>query len=176
MWTIRRRLACVARRVGQSKGFRSVLAVIGVFLVMTGLCSTLLQANETQYPNIVVILADDLGCGDVSSYNPDRGKIPTPNIDRLAKEGMRFTDGHSSSGVCSPSRYTLLTGRYHWRTRLQAGIVGVFDEPLIAADRMTIGKLAQARGYQTACIGKWHLGWDWPIPEEEMKYFRLPRQ
>ncbi|MGQ9504627.1 MAG: sulfatase family protein [Thermogutta sp.] len=134
------------------------------------------RANEATYPNIVIILADDLGYGDVSSYNPDRGKITTPNIDRLAKEGMRFTDAHSSSGVCSPSRYTLLTGRYHWRTRLQSGIVGVFGEPLIAPERMTIGTLAQARGYQTACIGKWHLGWDWPIPGEEMKHFRLDRK
>ena len=78
--------------------------------------------------NIVVILADDLGYGDVQCYNPQRGKIPTPNMDRLAAQGMRFTDGHSSSGVCSPSRYTLLTGRYHWRTRLQSGIVGVFGQ------------------------------------------------
>lgn len=114
-------------------------------------------------PNILVILADDLGYGDVRCYNPERGKIPTPNIDRLAAQGMRFMDGHSSSGVCSPSRYALLTGRYHWRSRLQAGIVGVFGEPLIAPERMTIGTLAKRQGYRTACIGKWHLGWDWPI-------------
>ena len=81
--------------------------------------------------NIVVIYADDLGYGDVQCYNPKRGKIPTPNIDRLAAAGMRFTDAHSSSGVCSPSRYTLLTGRYHWRTRLQAGIVGLWGSPVI---------------------------------------------
>ena len=97
-------------------------------------------------PNILVILADDLGYGDVQCYNPERGKIPTPNIDRLASQGIRFTDGHSSSGVCSPSRYTLLTGRYHWRTKLQSGIVGVFGEPLIAPDRMTIGTLAKQQG------------------------------
>jgi arylsulfatase A-like enzyme len=80
---------------------------------------------------------------------------------------MRFTDGHSSSGVCSPSRYTLLTGRYHWRTKLQHGIVGVFGDPLIAPDRMTIATLAKQQGYRTACIGKWHLGWDWPITNEQ---------
>jgi arylsulfatase A-like enzyme len=114
-------------------------------------------------PNVVVICADDLGYGDVRCYNPDRGRIPTPHIDRLAAEGMRFTDGHASSGVCSPSRYTLLTGRYHWRSRLQAGIVGVWEEPLIPADRATIATLAKQRGYQTACIGKWHLGWNWPL-------------
>lgn len=118
-------------------------------------------------PNILVILADDLGYGDVRCYNPERGKIPTPHIDRLAAQGIRFTDGHSSSGVCSPSRYALLTGRYHWRSRLQAGIVGVFGEPLIAPDRTSIGGLAKQQGYRTACIGKWHLGWDWPITSEQ---------
>ena len=76
-------------------------------------------------PNIVVIYADDLGYGDIQCYNPQRGKIPTPHVDNLASEGMRFIDAHSSSGVCSPSRYTILTGRYHWRSRLQSGIVGL---------------------------------------------------
>ena len=104
-------------------------------------------------PNIVIIYADDLGYGDVSCYNPTRGKIPTPHIDRLASQGMRFTDGHSSSGVCSPSRYTILTGRYHWRTRLQSGIVGTFGTPLIAPDRVTIAGMLKQNGYQTACIG-----------------------
>jgi arylsulfatase A len=126
------------------------------------------QATATSIkPNILVILADDLGYGDVHCYNPERGRIPTPNIDKLASQGMRFTDGHSSSSVCSPSRYTLLTGRYHWRTRLQRGIVGEYGEPLIAPDRMTIGTLAKQQGYRTACIGKWHLGWDWSITKEQ---------
>ncbi len=124
-------------------------------------------AAATDKPNILVIYADDLGYGDVQCNNPERGKIPTPHIDKLASQGMRFTDGHSSSGVCSPSRYTLLTGRYHWRTRLQRSIVGVFGEPLIAPDRMTIGTLAKQQGYRTACIGKWHLGMDWPITKEQ---------
>ena len=123
--------------------------------------------GEFSHPNILVILADDLGYGDLHCYNPGRGKIQTLNLDRLASQGMRFTDGHSSSGVCSPSRYTLLTGRYHWRTKLQSGIVGVFGDPLIAADRMTIGTLAKQQGYRTACIGKWHLGWDWPVTKEQ---------
>lgn len=108
-------------------------------------------------------------------YNPERGKIPTPNIDRLASGGMRFTDAHSSSAVCSPSRYTLLTGRYHWRTRLQKGIVGLWGAPVITEDRVTIGKLAQGAGYATACIGKWHLGWDWPIPPGERSLFAPPK-
>lgn len=123
-------------------------------------------------PNILVLYADDLGYGDVNCYNPDRGKIPTPHIDSIAKGGMRFTDAHSSSGVCSPSRYTILTGRYHWRSRLQRGIVSLWGNPLITPDRMTIASLAKANGYQTACIGKWHLGWDWPIPGDQMKWFQ----
>ncbi len=128
-------------------------------------------ASEPRKPNVVVILADDLGYGDVQCNNPQRGKIPTPHIDRLASQGMRFTDAHSSSGVCSPSRYALLTGRYHWRTSLQTGIVGVWGKPLIAPGRMTIGSLAQSEGYRTACIGKWHLGRDWPISDEHRPYF-----
>lgn len=130
------------------------------------------QAKGVDGPNFVIIYADDLGYGDVQCYNPERGKIPTPNIDRLAGEGMRFTDAHSSSGVCSPSRYTLLTGRYHWRSRLQSGIVGLWGAPLIDEDRLTIGGLAKQHGYRTACIGKWHLGWEWPIPADQAKLFK----
>jgi arylsulfatase A len=128
-------------------------------------------------PNVVIILADDLGYGDVRVNNPDRSRLATPHLDGLAAAGMRFTDGHSSSGVCSPSRYALLTGRYHWRTRLQNGIVGQWEAPLIAPDRLTIGRLAQQAGYRTAAIGKWHLGWDWPItPEERPAFGRITRQ
>ena len=126
-------------------------------------------------PNIVVIYADDLGYGDVSCYNSVRGKIPTPHIDRLATEGMRFTDGHSSSGVCSPSRYTLLTGRCHWRTRLQSGIVGLWGAPLIDPDRLTVAGLLKQQNYRTACVGKWHLGWNWPIDSQHGPFFRAPR-
>ena len=92
-------------------------------------------------------------------------------MDRLASEGMRFTDGHSSSGVCSPSRYAMLTGRYHWRSRLQQGIVPVWGAPLIAPDRLTVAGLAREYGYRTGCIGKWHLGRDWPITEQQRQYF-----
>ena len=126
-------------------------------------------------PNILVIYADDLGYGDIQCYNPKRGKIPTPHIDKLASQGMQFTDAHSSSGVCSPSRYTILTGRYHWRSRLQRGIVRLWEAPLITPDRLTIGGLAKKHDYRTACIGKWHLGWNWPIPKEKMKYFNSKR-
>ncbi|MBM3854623.1 MAG: hypothetical protein FJ399_15980, partial [Verrucomicrobia bacterium] len=145
---------------------------VAVILASHFLALPAVPAAPAQRPNVVVILADDLGYGDVQCYNPQRGKIPTPHLDRLAAQGMRFTDGHSSSGVCSPSRYTLLTGRYHWRTRLQTGIVGVFGEPLIAPDRLTIGSLAKQHGYRTAAIGKWHLGWDWPIPADHAASFR----
>jgi len=130
------------------------------------------RESPKEMPNLLVIYADDLGYGDVHCYNPERGKIPTPHIDRLASQGMRFTDGHSSSGVCSPSRYTILTGRYHWRSKLQRGIVRLWGEPLIASDRMTIGTLAKQQGYRTACIGKWHLGWDWPIPKDRASIFQ----
>jgi len=134
-----------------------------------------ISAGAVEKPNFIIILADDLGYGDVHSYNPQSGRIPTPNIDRLATKGMQFTDAHSSSAVCSPSRYTLLTGRYHWRTVLQSGIVKVFGEPLIKENRMTIGMLAKNHGYHTAAIGKWHLGWNWPIPEGK-KFLFTPEQ
>lgn len=143
------------------------LCALAVTLLFSGLAF-----SAPQTPNVVVILADDLGYGDVGCYNPERGEIPTPHLDAFAKEGIRFTDAHSSSGVCSPTRYSLLTGRYHWRTRLQRGIVGVWGAPLIAPERMTIGTLAKKHGYHTACIGKWHLGWDWPIAADEKKQFQ----
>ena len=113
-------------------------------------------------PNIVYILADDLGYGDVKCFNPD-GKIPTPNLDRLAAAGMRFTDAHSSSAVCTPTRYGLLTGRYNWRSRLQSGVLGGLSPPLIEPGRLTVPAFLQQQGYHTACIGKWHLGMDWPL-------------
>jgi arylsulfatase A-like enzyme len=113
-------------------------------------------------PNILIVLADDQGIGDVSAYNPE-SKVPTPNLDRLAAEGLRFTDAHTSSGVCTPTRYSLLTGRYHWRTHLQSGVLGGFSRPLIAPDRLTVAGFLHRQGYHTACFGKWHLGMDWPL-------------
>jgi arylsulfatase A len=113
-----------------------------------------------QRPNIVYILCDDLGYGDVQCFNP-QGKIRTPHIDRLASEGMRFTDAHSGSAVCTPTRYGLLTGRYAWRSRLQQGVLGGLSPRLIEPGRMTVASLLQQRGYHTACIGKWHLGLNW---------------
>ncbi|MEI7899774.1 MAG: arylsulfatase, partial [bacterium] len=104
------------------------------------------------------ILCDDLGFGDVHGLNPQRGKIATPNADRLAAQGMVFTDAHSGSSVCTPTRYGIITGRYAWRTKLQSGVLGGDSPPLIAPDRLTVPKLLNAHGYATACIGKWHLG------------------
>jgi len=123
-------------------------------------------------PNIVIIYADDLGYGDAHCYNPDNGRIPTPNIDRLATEGMKFTDAHSSSAVCSPSRYTLLTGRYHWRTKaLQGGLIDPHGKPAIGPERLTIAGLARENGYRTAAVGKWHIGWNWPVTDENRRFF-----
>jgi len=94
------------------------------------------------HPNIVFIMADDMGYGDVGCYNPE-SKIPTPNIDRLAKQGVRFTDAHSPSAVCTPTRYGVLTGRYCWRTWLKSGVVGGYTNPLIEPSRTTVGSLLQ---------------------------------
>jgi len=109
-------------------------------------------------PNIVYILCDDLGYGDVQCLNPERGKIKTPNLDRLAAQGMIFTEAHSSSAVCTPTRYGILTGRYNWRSRLQRGVLGGYSDPLIDKDRLTVPGFLKQHGYETACIGKWHLG------------------
>lgn len=138
-----------------SRAIRS-LAVAWCVLGLSGL----LHAAER--PNVVFILADDLGYGDVRCFNPD-GKIPTPHLDRLAAEGMRFTDAHSSSAVCTPTRYSLMTGRYNWRSRLQNGVIGGLSPQLIEEGRSTVAELLRRNGYATAAIGKWHLGMDWAV-------------
>ncbi len=125
------------------------------FLLLV-LCAALRAGDEK--PNIVYVLCDDLGYGDVQCLNPQRGKIATPHIDRLASQGMVFTDAHSSSAVCTPTRYGILTGRYNWRSTLQKSVLYGFSEPLIAADRLTVPAFLKQHGYHTACIGKWHLG------------------
>jgi arylsulfatase A-like enzyme len=128
--------------------------MVAVLLYFVFFAETLWAADT---PNIVYILADDLGYGDLGCYNAE-SKIPTPRLDQLATQGLRFTDAHSPSSVCTPTRYALLTGRYAWRTRLQRNVLGPWDKPLIAPDRLTVGKMLQQHGYATACIGKWHLG------------------
>ena len=125
-----------------------------------------LEKNSIQAPNIVYILADDFGYGDLHALNPERGKIATPHLDRLASQGMRFSDAHSGSSVCTPTRYGLLTGRYAWRTHLQHGVLdGSDDPPLIAKHSLTVPALLKQHGYSTAAIGKWHLGFDSQLPE-----------
>lgn len=124
------------------------------------LASGTIARGEEAKPNIVFILADDLGYGDVSCLNKN-GKIPTPNIDRIAKSGVAFTDAHSSSAVCTPTRYGILTGRYNWRSTLKQGVLNGFSKPLIPSDRTTMASMLKDRGYQTGAIGKWHLGLDW---------------
>jgi len=129
-----------------------LIRLISVTLVLaTGLFS------EAASPNIVCILADDMGYGDVHALNPD-SKIPTPNLDRLASEGMKFTDAHTPSAVCTPTRYGLLTGRYCWRSRLKRGVLNGYSTPLIETERATIASLLKSHGYTTAIVGKWHLG------------------
>jgi arylsulfatase A len=120
------------------------------------------QSTTRPQPNVVFILADDLGIGDVARYNP-ASKIPTPHIDRLAAEGMHFTDAHAAASTCTPTRYGILTGRYPWRTWLQRGVLRPWGLPLIERGRMTVGSLLGNLGYHTAAMGKWHLGWLWPF-------------
>ena len=116
--------------------------------------------KKVDNPNIVFILADDLGYGDVSSFN-ENSKIQTPNIDLIASQGVRFTDAHTSSSVCTPTRYGILTGRYNWRSSLKSGVLNGFNEALIVPERETIASILKKNGYKTGCIGKWHLGWTW---------------
>ncbi|MFZ9935849.1 MAG: sulfatase-like hydrolase/transferase [Luteolibacter sp.] len=130
------------------------------FLSFTGA----IARADCDKPNIIVFLSDDMGYGDPQCLNPD-SKIPTPNIDRLARQGMTFTDAHTASSICTPSRYGLLTGRYCWRSRVPTGIVWYWDQPLIENDRLTIPRMLKQHGYVTACIGKWHLGLDWPLKD-----------
>ena len=121
---------------------------------------SLLMAAEPERPNIVYILADDMGYGDVQCLNPERGKIPTPNMDQVAAQGMTFTDAHTTSSVCTPTRYSIMTGRYNWRTKLQKSVLNGYGLPLISTDRMTVPSFLRENGYTTAMIGKWHLGLD----------------
>ncbi len=127
-------------------------------LLLTLCCFTGAAHAASDKPNIIFILADDLGYGDVHCLNPDRCKIATPQMDQLAAQGMVFTDAHSSSSVCTPTRYGILTGRYNWRSRLQNGVLYGFDQPLISPDRLTVAGFLKTQDYRTAAIGKWHLG------------------
>ncbi len=127
------------------------------FLHAAGGAAALPALSATRLPNIVYILADDLGWGDLRCYNPESA-IPTPNADRLAAQGMRFTDMHSPSAVCTPTRYGILTGRYCWRSSLKQGVLWGYSPNLIEQGRLTVPALLKQQGYYTAGVGKWHLG------------------
>lgn len=128
------------------------------FICLAALALFSHSAPAATRPNIIILYADDMGYGDLGANNP-ASKIPTPNLDRLAAEGMRLTDGHSSSGVCTPSRYAMLTGRHHWRDF--HGIANAFDDTVFKPGQLTMQAMLRQQGYATACIGKWHLGFDW---------------
>lgn len=127
--------------------------------LLTGGCRT-----EKRPPNIVYILADDMGYGDVSAFYPE-GKIRTPALDSLAAQGMRFTDAHAPSSVCTPTRYAILTGEYAWRSRLPKGVLRGYGRALIEQGSYTVSSFLREQGYHTAVIGKWHLGLDWAVRE-----------
>lgn len=145
---------------------QSIFFIVGLFLILG--TSDLLagKSKNKKLPNIVIIYADDMGYGDVSYQNKE-AKLTTPNIDQLANEGMIFTDAHSSSGICTPSRFALLTGQYHWRRMHQ--IVAAFGPSVFKEGEFTIPRMLKNEGYATACIGKWHLGWEWQFHSEPQK-------
>ncbi len=141
----------------KSRRLRTATALLVLFF--SAMSTRAAQDNAPKArPNIVILYADDLGFGDLTCYNKD-SKIPTPNLDQLAASGARFLDGHSSSGVCTPSRYALLTGRHHWRDF--HGIVNSFGNSVFKPEHLTLPEMLKTKGYTTAAIGKWHLGWDW---------------
>lgn len=138
----------------QPYGGYAILAACIVWACVTA------PAAGAERPNIVYILADDLGVGDVSCYQFSH-QIETVHLDALAREGARFSDAHSGSAVCTPTRYGILTGRYSWRTRLKSGVTWGTSPCLIESGRMTVASFLKGHGYRTACVGKWHLGLDW---------------
>ena len=148
-------LPCLTGLAGRAAaGLLLALAVLAAIMPMRAPAQ---DKDAARAPNIVIVLADDLGYGDVGYLN-SQSKIPTPNLDTLAGQGMAFLDAHSPSAICTPTRYGLLTGRYAWRTRLTRGVLDGYDGPLIAPNRETLGSFLGATGYRTAVIGKWHLG------------------
>ena len=140
-----------------------IIAIVSVVFMS---CKTM-QENKisAKKPNIIYILADDLGYGDVKAFNPN-GKISTPNLDNMAANGVMFTNAHTSSAVCTPTRYGILTGRYNWRSDLKSGVLGGYSKSLITPNRSTVADILKNQGYTTAYIGKWHMGWDWEFEND----------
>ena len=141
--------------------FLPIMKSIASLLFLAG--SIAVRAAAADQPNIVFILADDMGYGDVSHAG---GKIPTPNLDRLRAEGMRFTDAHTTSSVCTPTRYGILTGRYNWRSSLKKHVLFPPDRSIMDPKRPTIASFLKERGYRTCVVGKWHLGLNWHMLEQ----------
>lgn len=139
--------------------FTLLIIVLGLITISFGE-----KRKPASQPNIIYVLADDLGYGDLSILNKN-GKIKTPHIDRLGNSGIVFRDAHSSSSVCTPTRYGIMTGRYSWRSRLKESVLFGYSKALIPNTRTTVASMLKTEGYQTAFIGKWHLGWDWAIKD-----------
>lgn len=142
---------------------KNKLTLAGV--LASSLFTGLANAQERTHPNIIFILADDMGYGDVSALN-ENSKIKTPHIDSMIQNGVSFCDAHSSSSVSTPTRYGILTGRYNWRSPLKDMVLWGTETALIPPTRTTMATLLKRQKYHTACIGKWHLGWDWPNIEK----------
>ncbi|MBC9889929.1 MAG: sulfatase-like hydrolase/transferase [Opitutae bacterium] len=146
------------------------MAALKKFPLLLGWAALFFQISKAEKPNVVIVLADDLGIGDVSAYN-ENSAWKTPNIDRLAAEGIRFNDAHTSAAICTPTRYSIMTGRYNWRSTRKSGGGDGYSPPLIEKERTTLAELFKDQGYHTAMIGKWHLGWDWRLVGSETETF-----
>lgn len=142
----------------------SIMVLLPVFCYQCSQDSS--GKKEAERPNVIIIYADDLGYGDLSCYNAE-SKIHTPNMDKLAAEGMQFTDAHSAASFCTPSRYSILTGNYCWRTQATSELQGGYDHPIIRESESTLGTLFKKNGYHTAAIGKWHVGMKWSLLDEK---------
>ncbi len=145
------------RQSGVVPRIAGLLTLLALFCTGGGKASL---STDSDRPNIVVIVFDDMGYGEPPCYRPE-SPFRLPNVDRLAREGMRFTDAHSASAVCTPTRYGVLTGRYPMRIG-QYGVLQTYSAPIIEKGRLTVAELMRRSGYRTAAIGKWHPGMRWP--------------
>ena len=145
---------------------RSFLKALGTGAMALSLPAAGAFARPLKRPNVIFILADDMGYGDIQALNP-QSRIPTPHLNKLAEEGMVFTDAHSGAAVCTPTRYGVVTGRYCWRSRLKRGVLNGYSPHLIDTRRLTVADVMKRSGYHTACIGKWHLGMDLPLSKKD---------